>query len=84
MSETITDKSLLEQMRTMIRAEVTERNEYRRLLDECLFCLNQLPNQRIDNSQGLSTYALAGKIETAFKKFDNSPERQLSNRLQNL
>lgn len=47
---------------------VKERNEYRRLLDQCLYALNVIPNTPV--SDGVSTYALASKISATFRKFD--------------
>ena len=47
---------------------VKERNEYKILLDQCLYALNVIPNTPL--SDGVSTYALASTISAAFKKFD--------------
>ena len=47
---------------------VKERNEYRQLLDQCLYALNVIPNTPL--SDGVSTYALASTISAAFKTFD--------------
>lgn len=44
---------------------VKERNLYKRLFDECLLVFNELPNKELIRSKG--TYALATKIEQAFK-----------------
>jgi hypothetical protein len=43
-----------------------ERNEYRKLLQEALYVLNQLPNTKIGD---LRTYDLASKIENSFRRF---------------
>jgi hypothetical protein len=45
---------------------VKERNEYRKLLKECLYVLNTLPNRRAGH---IKTYDLASRIETSFIKF---------------
>jgi hypothetical protein len=50
-------------------------HEYRKLLDECLFPLNQLPRQRIPDGDGGDTYKLASKIETELKKQDDRNNR---------
>lgn len=41
MSKMITKQRIQENMFNQIRAEVHEPNEYRKLLEECLFNLNQ-------------------------------------------
>lgn len=46
---------------------VKERNEYKRLLDECLRAFNLLPNRRIQAD--LNTYKLASRIEEAIRRF---------------
>ncbi len=51
-----------------IRGLVKERNEYRWLLDRCLYALNDIPNTPL--SDGVSTYALASTISATFRKFD--------------
>jgi hypothetical protein len=45
---------------------VKERNEYRQLLQECLYVFNQLPNTKVGD---LRTYDLASKIENSFRRF---------------
>jgi len=55
---------------SQINAGVKERNAYRRLLDDCLYALNALHDQRIQDGDGGTTYKLASKIEQAFKEFD--------------
>lgn len=52
---------------SQLRGIVRERNEYRRLLDECLHALNLLPNRRIQGD--LNTYGLASIIEDTFRRF---------------
>jgi hypothetical protein len=49
-----------------IRGLVKERNEYRQILQDCLFVLNQLPNTKVGD---LRTYDLASKIENSFRRF---------------
>jgi len=49
-----------------IQGLVKERNEYKQLLDECLYAFNCLPNKRINDGDGGSTYKIAAKIEQAF------------------
>ena len=51
-----------------IQGLVKERNEYRRLLDQCLYALNVIPNTPL--SDGVTTYALASTISAAFRTFD--------------
>lgn len=46
---------------------VTERNEYRQLLDDCLYVLNMLPNRRAGH---IKTYDLASRIENSIIKFN--------------
>jgi hypothetical protein len=41
---------------------VKERDEHRQLLDQCLFVLNTLPNQKIGH---IRTYDLASRIENS-------------------
>ena len=53
---------------TQIQGVVKERNEYRQLLDECLYAFNVLPNQRITGNN-MTTYMMASKIDAVFKKF---------------
>ncbi len=53
-----------------IQGLVKERNEYRRLLQQSLYAFNVLRNQRISESLNDTTYALAAKIEQAFRRFD--------------
>ncbi|MCW7076415.1 MAG: hypothetical protein OCU18_03875 [Candidatus Syntrophoarchaeum sp.] len=50
-----------------IQGLIRERNEYRQLLDECLYAFNQLPNKRIADGSGGTTYKIAAKIEQVFK-----------------
>jgi len=64
----ITEQHIQENMFYQIRAEVHERNEYRSLLDECLFTLKQLENSRITNNITLNK--LTRKIEKTFIKYD--------------
>lgn len=52
---------------SQLQGIVKERNEYRRLLDECLLALNLLPNRRIQGD--LNTYKLASRIEDSFRRF---------------
>jgi len=47
-----------------------ERNEYRRLLKKSLYAFNVFRNQRMSESLNDTTYALASKIDAAFKRFD--------------
>jgi len=54
-----------------VRGLVSERNAYRRLLKQSQYALNVLKNQRISESLNDTTYALASKIEAAFRRFDN-------------
>ena len=42
----------------------------RLLLDECLYALNSLPNTKIPDGDGGTTYKLAAKIEMAFVAID--------------
>lgn len=52
-----------------IQGIVKERNEYKRLLDECLSVFNAVPSQPfIDHHQ---TYKLKAKIDKAFRRFNN-------------
>ena len=53
-----------------IRGLIKERNVYRRLLDECLYLLNNLPNRRISDGSRRTTYNLASDIEKAFRYFE--------------
>jgi len=46
---------------------VKERNEYKRLLDECLKAFDTIPNSRIHGD--LNTYKLASTIEAAYRRF---------------
>jgi hypothetical protein len=48
-----------------------ERDEYRQLLDECLYAFNYIPNKRIDDGDGGTTYKLAAKIEKQLKKWED-------------
>jgi hypothetical protein len=50
---------------------VEERNAYRRLLDECLFAFNSIPNQRVVDGDGGNTYKIAVKIEQAFRNYSD-------------
>jgi len=50
-----------------IQGLVKERNQYKQLLDKCLFAFNYMPSHRIGDGNGGSTYKLASKIEEAFK-----------------
>lgn len=54
-----------------VQGLVRERNAYRRLLKKSLYAFNVLKNQRISESLNDTTYALALKIEAAFRRFDN-------------
>ena len=58
-------------MKNQLNADTKECGEYRALLDKCLFCLNRLPNQRIPDGDGGSTYKLASEIDAVFKKVDS-------------
>ena len=55
-----------------LAGEISERNEYRNLLEICISVFNFLPNRKThlacdDNS---TTYKLISKIEDVFEKFD--------------
>jgi len=56
-----------------IHGLVKERNQYKQLLDECLYAFNYLPNKRIDDGSGGTTYKIAAKIVQAFVNFDVMP-----------
>jgi|JFJP01.1.fsa_nt_gi hypothetical protein len=51
---------------SQLQGIVKERNEYRRLLDECLYILNSIPNKKVGT---LKTYDLASKIDDVFRRF---------------
>lgn len=51
-----------------------QQQQYRQLLDECLSAFNALPNKKIDDGNGSTTYALASKIEHAFAELDERGE----------
>ena len=70
MPKMITEQRIQENMFNQIRAEVHERNEYRRLLEECLFSLNQLKNMHNENNINITTHKLTTKIETLFQKYE--------------
>ena len=53
---------------SQLQGIVKERNEYKRLLDECLRAFNLLPNRRIQGD--LNTYKLASKIEEVLRRFN--------------
>ncbi len=53
---------------SQLQGIVKERNEYKRLLDECLRAFNLLPNRRIQGD--LDTYKLASRIEEAIRRFN--------------
>lgn len=53
-----------------ITQTVKERNEYRKLLDECLFVMNMLPDQSAGH---IRTYDLASRIENSFIKYNGEP-----------
>ena len=48
--------------KTQMQEIVAERNKYKRLLDECLYALNNIPYHSIPDGNGSSTYSLAKKI----------------------
>ena len=70
MPKMITEQQIQENMFNQIKAEVHERNEYRKLLEECLIILNQLKNTHNENSIGMTSHKLATKIEVLFEKKD--------------
>lgn len=54
--------------------ETKQQQQYRQLLDECLSAFNVLPNKKIDDGDGGTTYALASKIECVFAEHDKQGE----------
>lgn len=70
MPKMITEQQIQENMFNQIKAEVHERNEYRKLLEECLIILNQLKNTHNENSIRLTSHKLATEIKMLFEKND--------------
>lgn len=54
-----------------IQGLINERNEYRQLLEQCLVAINDIPDRPVQSSdpRGDNTYALAFRIEQAFRKY---------------
>jgi len=54
-----------------IKMEVKERNTYKKLLDECLYALDVLPDQKIEGDYKYgNTYALASEIGKVLREFN--------------
>ncbi|MBA3006689.1 MAG: hypothetical protein KJ900_05235 [Proteobacteria bacterium] len=53
---------------SQLQGIVKERNEYKRLLDECLRAFNLFPRTRIQGN--LDTYKLASRIEEVLRRFN--------------
>ncbi len=53
-----------------IQGLVSERNTYKRLLEQCLVAFNDMPNKPVQQSdpRGENTHSLAWRIEQAFRK----------------
>ncbi|MCK5344429.1 MAG: hypothetical protein KAR20_13535 [Candidatus Heimdallarchaeota archaeon] len=51
--------------------EISERNEYRNLLEICIAVFNFLPNRKthLTCEENSTTYKLASKIENSLKKY---------------
>lgn len=57
--------------RRQVHGLVRERNEYRRLLEKCLYALNMIPNTPIPGLEK-DSYQLASEIEKFLDRLDRN------------